>query len=104
MALVAVAALLMGAVDGYLRLRRRSVAFRARAEQHAAMEEMLRRLLIDVSGDRSPVDISPGPGLPSKRFTARFVADREASLKRKYERAARYPWLPVAPDPPYPGQ
>jgi hypothetical protein len=23
-------------------------------------------------------------------------------LRRKYERAARYPWLPVAPDPPPP--
>src|SRR5436309_1037307 len=25
-----------------------------------------------------------------------------AALRRKYERAARYPWLPVAPDPPPP--
>jgi hypothetical protein len=24
------------------------------------------------------------------------------AMKRKYERAARYPWLPVAPDPPEP--
>jgi hypothetical protein len=24
------------------------------------------------------------------------------ALQRKYERAARYPWLPVAPDPPEP--
>jgi hypothetical protein len=23
-------------------------------------------------------------------------------LQGKYERAARYPWLPVVPDPPYP--
>jgi hypothetical protein len=23
-------------------------------------------------------------------------------MKQKYERAARYPWLPVEPDPPYP--
>jgi hypothetical protein len=26
-------------------------------------------------------------------------ADHHASLARKYERAARYPWLPVEPDP-----
>jgi hypothetical protein len=30
------------------------------------------------------------------------AAEREALLKRKYERAARYPWLPVAPDLPEP--
>jgi hypothetical protein len=32
----------------------------------------------------------------------RDVADRSGELRRKYERAARYPWLPVAPDPPEP--
>jgi hypothetical protein len=29
-------------------------------------------------------------------------AHHHASLARKYERAARYPWLPVEPDPPEP--
>lgn len=29
-------------------------------------------------------------------------AEHFANLKQKYERAARYPWLPVAPDPPEP--
>jgi len=29
-------------------------------------------------------------------------ADHHASLARKYERATRYPWLPVEPDPPEP--
>ncbi len=28
--------------------------------------------------------------------------EREDELARKYERAARYPWLPVEPDPPEP--
>ena len=28
--------------------------------------------------------------------------ERHDSLAEKYERAARYPWLPVAPDPPKP--
>ncbi len=34
----------------------------------------------------------------------RYVRHRRhyASLKKKYRRAARYPWLPVAPDPPEP--
>jgi hypothetical protein len=29
-------------------------------------------------------------------------ADHHESLARKYERAARYPWLPAVPDPPEP--
>jgi len=36
--------------------------------------------------------------------TARWgtKAAHYAALNRKYERAARYPWLPVGPDPPVP--
>jgi hypothetical protein len=30
------------------------------------------------------------------------LAARNNDLARKYERAARYPWLPVEPDPPEP--
>jgi len=30
------------------------------------------------------------------------TAEYRAALKRKYERAARFPWLPVEPDPPAP--
>jgi hypothetical protein len=30
------------------------------------------------------------------------AADYYAALARKHERAARYPWLPVEPDPPMP--
>ena len=29
-------------------------------------------------------------------------ADYHGTMRRKYERAARYPWLAVAPDPPEP--
>jgi hypothetical protein len=32
----------------------------------------------------------------------RIKRDYYAALRIKYERAARYPWLPVAPDPPEP--
>jgi hypothetical protein len=35
-----------------------------------------------------------------ERMTDR--ADHHASLARKYEHAAQYPWLPVEPDPPEP--
>jgi hypothetical protein len=30
------------------------------------------------------------------------LANYHGRLRRKYERAARYPWLPIAPDPPEP--
>jgi hypothetical protein len=38
----------------------------------------------------------------AQREAAKFaaVATHYAALVRKYERAARYPWLPVEPDPP----
>lgn len=44
-----------------------------------------------------------GPVLSPTRIAAMLrSADHEARLKRKYRRAALYPWLPVAPDPPAP--
>ena len=35
--------------------------------------------------------------VPAPKMTNYYL-----ELKHKYERAARYPWLPVAPDPPPP--
>ena len=101
MIVVAVAAWLMAAWVGLARLRRLSSDYRARAEHHAGVEETLRHIVASAGAD-APVDISPGPGLRSRRFTARAVAAHEAALRRKYERAARYPWLPVEPDLPGP--
>jgi hypothetical protein len=101
MIVAAVAAALMAAWVGIARLRRLSSDFRARAEQHAGIEETLRRIVASDGAD-APVDISLGPGLRSRRFTVWAVAEYEAALRRKYERAARYPWLPVEPDPPEP--
>jgi hypothetical protein len=75
--------------------------YRALAEDHAGIEQTL-RTMIEKSGPDFPVDLSPGNGLRSKRFTAQAVADHEAALRLKYERAAGYPWLPIEPDPPEP--
>jgi hypothetical protein len=49
----------------------------------------------------------PGGAIMDERMKADAVRRATASayysdLIRKYERAARYPWLPVAPDPPKP--
>jgi hypothetical protein len=100
-ALVAVVAATLGGFLEYRRLMRKAAEYRARAADHAGIEQTL-RTIIEKSGPNSPVDISPGNGLRSKRFTAQAVADHEAALRLKYERAAGYPWLPVEPDPPEP--
>jgi hypothetical protein len=99
MIVVAVVAGLMAAWIGLARLRLLSSGYRARAEQHAGIEGTLRRIIASEGAD-ALVDISPEPGHRSRRFTAQAVAKHEAALCRKYERAARYPWLPLEPDPP----
>lgn len=95
---VALAALILGAAGEYRRLSLASARFRALADEHADAEQILRGMRPD-----APIDVSPGPGLPSVRFTASAVADHEASLRHKYERAARFPWRSVARDPLPPG-
>jgi hypothetical protein len=42
------------------------------------------------------------PGAGNENEKLRRFMDRYDTLKRKYEHAARYPWLPVEPDPPEP--
>ncbi|MDB5351373.1 MAG: hypothetical protein JWN86_2620 [Planctomycetota bacterium] len=97
MAAIAIVAVLLGGYMECKALRRRAEDYRRKAENHADIEGVLRAIAA-TSGEGSPVDISPGPGIRSRRFTVRDVIEREAALHRKYERAARYPWLSVAPD------
>lgn len=105
--------------------RRRWAEFRQRAKSYAAMEQYERSLLdgwstvvrredgravairgpiaIQVPSHRGGYDeirVTPTPGYDAANL--RLRADYHARLKRKYERATRYPWLPVAPDPPEP--
>lgn len=98
MVAVATAAVLLGGYVEFNLLRRRSAMYRDRAREHSEMEMVLREIAAR-EGSRTRLDISPGPGLRTKPFTIPVVIDFEAGLKRKYERAARYPWLSVAPDP-----
>lgn len=95
---VAVLALLLGGYVKVVEYRRLALIYRGKAQDHAGMESTL-RMIAARQGDASPVDISLKPGTPSIRFPVRAVAEFEAKLKRKYERAAARPWLPVAPDP-----
>jgi hypothetical protein len=98
---VAVAGALLGAAVEALRLRRRSAEYAALAGRHAANERTFRAIAAAGPGGALLL-IAHGPGTRSRRTTPGAEADHEAALRLKYERAARYPWLPVAPDPPEP--
>ena len=75
-------------------LSKRAVRFRALAQYHA-------ELVVDpetVADGRFRVVGHSRDGEPIVQTTV----CRHAELAQKYERAARYPWLPVTPDPPEP--
>jgi hypothetical protein len=38
----------------------------------------------------------------ASEYASVYMSDYHRGLAEKYERAARYPWLPIAPDPPEP--
>lgn len=92
MIVVAVVGLVIGlGVEG----ERRRERYLSLARQHAIIREDLHKFLVIVS----PTD--------SVQFFGdrRAIADRvgyHGRLKAKYEAAARFPWLPVEPDPPEP--
>jgi hypothetical protein len=78
---------------------RRSIEYAGRARRYAMTERYLRETEAIVSkikpSDRPFGAHTPRVGLPV--MIAHF-----ADLRRKYEHAARYPWVPVEPDPPAP--
>ena len=125
---VAAITLLIGAEA----LRRRSNSYRAIAAYHRHEEEMQRYILnggfglsTDPAQKTTFTRTKPAPrateaqryadDAPERQAASQgFLVEsldrstleerrgRHASLKAKYERAARYPWLSVPPDPPEP--
>src|SRR5262245_38985812 len=93
MVLVAVVAVLLCVG----RLVQQRLAYQRLAAEHAISEATLRY--------REAAQIRMwriGKTARSEWETSRTRADFHAAWKRTYERAARYPWLPVPPDPPSP--
>jgi hypothetical protein len=90
MVLVAVIALLLGAAA----IQRRRAHLQRLADHHAEMARQLRSSHGSI--------IRPGGVYVHVPLTHPRLADYHEDLARKYERAARYPWLPVEPDPPEP--
>jgi hypothetical protein len=103
MVAVAVIGLLVG---GGVRLKRRRDYFLSLARSHAqkmpsftAEGKALRSRFGGTSGMSGEEIV-----LLSRDFDRMMNrADHHAALRRKYEHAARYPWLPVEPEPPEPG-
>ena len=87
MVAVAVVALVLGGVLRALDLARRSAEYRRKATEAEKHEKRL---------------VSYSKRYPERAKRLRALSGDWASVKEKYHRAARYPWLPVAPDPPEP--
>ncbi|SRR5579883_2155774 len=100
MIVVAVVALSIAAEQ----MRRKSARYRERAERHAKIEEACRKsaALLPLMKP-SDYEIMCGRMVQATRLSP-WLAAYHAELRRKYEYAARYPWLPVEPDPPGPMQ
>jgi hypothetical protein len=89
MAVVAITGLVMALAI----MARRSGEFRALAEEQADAEQM----------SLSYADDARGEGGDRQRVArGEQMAAYHRNLRIKYERAARYPWLPVEPDAPVP--
>jgi hypothetical protein len=89
MVAVAAVALSMGVTLSITRLQRRYRRFTERMRQHESTAIFYK-------------SVARGqPDLAIRRTLDREV-DRQVALASKYRYAARYPWLPVEPDPPEP--
>lgn len=125
MVAVAIAGLSLGGILGGYRLILRHLQFRSLAGQHAHNAEFLRGHRDDLtgSGTGSFTNLSDSITLFIYTFNSTSEAQRiinsikdkerviawwdrlisyHASMARKYEHAARCPWLQVEPDPPEP--
>ena len=117
-----VAVAILGVVFAGLQFRQIAVKHATRAVRHAEQEAVIRERLDTIwedtrdgthilrNRDTSTLTLDP-PGFVFGFFTSGFpdgfrslegwhrLAAWHGALKRKYDHAARYPWLPVAPDP-----
>ena len=99
MILVAVVAFSIAGVQ----MRRQAKRYREQAAFHALREGIFRRqadLERRARLSSLPVDLC-GQQARYIALIPTFV-EYHAELRRKYEYAARYPWLPIEPDPPKP--
>ena len=96
MVLVAVVALITGTFVTWQRQRR----YRELAVEYARRERSGRALRKWIAADRVPARGARSVGILIDGIPIDVKLERTARLRAEYERAARYPWLPVPPDPP----
>ena len=99
MVAVAIVALLLGGDV----LRRKRSGYLARADAEAARElESRAKVKVYEGAIETSAAPSVAEGYRHRVEMYRDEANHHGRLRRKYARAARYPWLPVEPDPPEP--
>ena len=101
MVAVAIVAILIGVG---LEVGRRSRRFARLAAYHSNVALEHFGTLMAFGGEPPPIRDVPPAGLGPTRYLhrAKALLNYHSVLTEKYQRAARYPWLPVAPDPPEP--
>jgi hypothetical protein len=90
-------------------MRRRQERYLELAADHATME-WGQAIRAQAARATPPIGVDgPGASLlyywgndPKAVEQATILVEYHAAMRRKYERAARQPWLPVEPDPPEP--
>jgi hypothetical protein len=124
MVVVAIVALALGSTLWGLKMRRlaRSYALRASTAKQAetnyrGLETKVTRAVREIELGQKMIE--PRPVREEPRFASialdhqmrralglaaylKRLGDHHATLRRKYERAARYPWLTIEPGPPWP--
>jgi hypothetical protein len=86
------------AIAGVVGLRRRGESLRRMAQGH----DLAARRAADALWAPPGWETNPGEGGQRSAIPDWERLAYHNRLKEKYERAARYPWLPVGPDPPEP--
>lgn len=103
MVVVAAIATAIGCAREVIRLSRLSWSYRGRADTCAYLERSMQRDIQDIdTGRLAPREDFSQAEIDdmAKLFRKRIPYFR--AMSRKYDYAARHPWLPVAPDAPKP--
>jgi hypothetical protein len=98
MALVAVAALALSVEATRRRMANLSLAYLGRAREYQSKADVASASALE-SEYLSQRGRTPDPKYAQRSIGYRRLSEFYLTMKRKYERAATRPWLPIAPDP-----
>jgi hypothetical protein len=100
-----VAVTLIGLAAWGKEMRRRSASYFAQVLHHSQEEQLYDKEIHSIFACGTWGGDTPEENLANQNFAAKSCQKRSeyhAAMKRKYDRAARYPWLSVDPDAPQP--